>query len=230
MRYLGGKARIAKAILAAIQPKRDQLWVEPFVGGGWVAVESAKYVDRLLLADRHTELIVLWQALYAGWVPPAHISEAEYQQFKVGGEPHIRAFVGFGCSFGGKFFGGYARGEQRNWAAEASRSLVKKITVIRQCQEVTWYATRYHRLQLPSKPCTIYCDPPYIGTTKYQWPFSHKKFWAWADKQAEAGHAIYVSEYKAPAHWRAAAEFQTKTDMNTANGKEPRLERLWVPK
>ena len=55
-----------------------------------------------------------------------NISEEEYKLAKTR-KDHLKAFVGFGCSFAGKYFGGYARGsEERNYCSNAKHSILKK--------------------------------------------------------------------------------------------------------
>ena len=48
------------------------------------------------------------------------------------------------------------------------------------------------------KPCTIYCDPPYAGTTKYKDEFDHDKFYDWCRERKKEGHAVFISEYWMP--------------------------------
>lgn len=52
----------------------------------------------------------MWQALQQGWQPPEIITKDEYYYVKEHKDenPALTGFVGFGCSFGGKWFGGLA--------------------------------------------------------------------------------------------------------------------------
>src|SRR3990167_10829930 len=134
MRYMGGKSRVCKPIAAYINGVvGDRPYWEPFVGGGWV-LQHVK--ARLRFAsDLHGPLIRMWQALQSGWVPPSNVSEEEYRRLKAdeAADPALRAFVGFGCSFGGKWFGGYARSDreaQRNYAVNAKNSLTRKTPLV----------------------------------------------------------------------------------------------------
>lgn len=108
MRYQGSKRRLAKHIFPIILENRkdNQLYVEPFVGG----CNSIQHVEgRRWGNDSHFELIEMWKAVQSGWIPPTDISEKYYLQIKnnqVSFDPALVGFVGFGCSFGGKWWGG----------------------------------------------------------------------------------------------------------------------------
>ena len=72
----------------------------------------------------------MWKALQNGWIPPNDISEEEYKYIRENKNENmaLTSFVGFGCSFAGKWFGGYARSnDKRNYAKMAKNSLNKKI-------------------------------------------------------------------------------------------------------
>ena len=62
--------------------------------------------------DVHKELIHMWNALRGGWTPPEYISESEYKNVKENKDKYPSyyvGYVGFHSTFGGKYFGGYAR-------------------------------------------------------------------------------------------------------------------------
>ena len=104
VRYLGGKTRLAKHIANAIltdTPNR-KTYLEPMIGGGSVFAAMAPHFDFAVGADIHPDLILMYQALAQGWLPPTYVTEEEYQTLKHDPEPSaLRGFVGFGCSFGG---------------------------------------------------------------------------------------------------------------------------------
>lgn len=200
MRYLGGKSRIAKDVARVVSPRG--LWWEPFVGGGSVTPHLAKYYPEGLASDVHPALIALYQNVQArgvGWLP-AEVTQEQYQDAKTLPDTDpIKAFVGFGCAFGGKWFGGYARRagskEFANEAARTARSLTRCVVP----------AVQYRRLdflEIPAVPEvfeTLYCDPPYQGTEPYQVAeFDTAAFWRRAQDWATAGSRVFVSEYTAP--------------------------------
>ena len=163
MQYLGGKAKIRKQVKDVIEHYRgDREWYfEPFVGGGWVLQEIG---GKRIASDGNAALVTMYKALQYGWVPPDYVSEATWRQYKL--NPKIddptTAFCGFGCSFGGKWFGGYARSGKRVFAAGTKRALFKQLPLI---QNVKFRYGLFHEHN--PKGCIIYCDPPYENTTNY---------------------------------------------------------------
>ena len=115
MRYLGGKSRIAKPILEVIlanATERTGVYWEPFIGGGGMASKAAKHFNRCIYSDQDEDLMLMWEALATGWEPPEQVSEEEYKALRHAEPSALRGFVGYGCSFGGKWFGGYARSKK----------------------------------------------------------------------------------------------------------------------
>ena len=108
MRYMGGKVRIAKYLVPVLQErlKDKDTFVDLFCGS--CNIISAIKAPNRIANDLHKELIALHKAVQQGWVPPSVVTEEDYKQAKQA-EDHLKAFIGFGCSFSGKYFGGYAR-------------------------------------------------------------------------------------------------------------------------
>lgn len=133
MRYMGGKSRLAGPIAAYINAVRQpgQSYWEPFVGAGWV-LARVRGSGPVYASDNNPYLIELWRALQRGWVPPERVTEAEHRKAREGYMTMaLTAFIGFGCSFGGTWFGGYARDRQgRNYARQSSASLQRKLAAI----------------------------------------------------------------------------------------------------
>lgn len=194
MRYVGGKARIAKELVAQIPICRPIVW-EPFCGGLNTAEQFALRGQRVFCSDAHRPLISLYRAMQAGWVPPDHVSEDDYQVARNLPDTDPRkGFAGFGCSFGGKFFGGYARGDgDRNYALNAKRALTRQISLLRES-----IFNHLDFLKVEPGPCDwcIYADPPYASTQGYvSGPFDHELFWRRCEGWARYGVPVYVSEY-----------------------------------
>lgn len=227
MRYFGGKARIGKGIadyLTSIR-KDDQPYIEPFVGGGWIMyrMDGERYGF-----DKHPYLIDMYQELQKGWIPPTELSEDEYNYIKENKDElsHLTGFVGFGCSFAGKWFGGYARSKGRNYCLNAHNSIMKKMDNMNGVQ----FECKDYR-ELSPEGALIYCDPPYQGTTQYGdivGDFDTGEFW---DKVREwsKDNTVVVSEYSAPDDFVEVWRRETKTDMrNSDNRQEQRVEKLFV--
>lgn len=230
MQYLGGKSRVGKVLMNRVMAAvlERGAYIEPFVGGASMMIQAPSDVVRIG-GDANAALITLWKALADGWVPPGVVSEDTYRSVKDAMDSNnpLTAFVGFGCSFGGKWFAGYARSGSRNYAANARASLLRKVVKLR---GVTWVSGDYRTCPLLPH-AVIYCDPPYAGTTTYAATeqFDHGEFWAWCLAKHEDGHAVFVSEYAAPASFKMALEVVTKTDLHTKTGRERRVERLFIP-
>jgi len=113
MYYLGGKEKIANRLLEAIRPYAVGCTsiIEPFCGGCSVTSRLTQLNLPVLASDGHEALITMWEAFRSGWTPPEFVSEVEYKEYQRKKDPKdpMTAFVGFGCSFAGKYFGGYAR-------------------------------------------------------------------------------------------------------------------------
>lgn len=228
MQYFGGKARIAKEIARVLEQyrKKDQLYIEPFVGAGWVLSQIS---GKREASDKHPYLISMYKALQNGWTPPKEVSEEEYSKAKNGNcEDHLRGFIGFGCSFSGKWFGGYARSGSRNYCLNAHNSLMKKLENIK---DVTFQCKSFEELT-PEKSL-IYCDPPYKGTTQYGklvGDFDSEVFWDKMRNWSEA-NTVIISEYNAPDDFEEIWRKEVKTDIrNKNNVKEDRLEKLFIHK
>lgn len=229
MRYLGGKFRTAKQIAYQINSllQSGQAYWEPFVGAGWVL--SRVTCNKRYASDANHKLIALWQALQSGWVPPDLVSMEDYYTAMRGGyDDALTAFIGFGCSFSGKWFAGYASdGTGRNYARNARNSLILKIDTMK---DVVFFGADFFTIDPPESNCLIYCDPPYFGTTGYGAVpnFDSVAFWDKVLHLKQLGHTLVVSEYRAPDGFRCLASFDTKTDMHTKNGKEARVEKLFI--
>jgi len=203
MQYLGGKKTIAKEIAVVLESMRA---AKPFydVFCGSCAVVSAMSGERYA-NDASPALIAMYEAYRGGWRPPPDVSEDTYKELKSTKDPTdpMTAFAGFGCSFGGKWFAGYARDRnpatRRNFAATAARGLAKVMALM---DGVAFTCLDYRALVLP--PALVYCDPPYANTTGYAStsPFDSVTFWEAARGWQASGSIVVVSEYEAPEDWR----------------------------
>jgi len=227
MQYIGGKYRIATEIAKIINSiKASKVYIEPFCGACWVT----QYVDKRIIYayDSNESLINLWIALQNGWIPPESISEDEYNQLKNAIDSPLRTFAGLGCSFSGKWFGGYARETKsdRNYCLNTRNSLLKKIQRLR---NVNFKCVNFFDIEVENT--IMYLDPPYEGTTQngyIQESFDSDLFWKHADSLSKS-NVVLVSEYKAPKGFICFKEFKTKTDMrDSENQPIQRIERLFT--
>lgn len=227
MHYLGGKSKIRKPISEFLISKRSpgQIYWEPFVGGASILQELS---DVRYASDVNLPLITMYRCLQRGWIPPTVVSEDMYYSVKAKNDPYdpLTAFCGFGCSFAGKWWGGYARYKDDNYALFAHNSLLKQLPKI---QTVNFFCTDYKQ-EHPSG-MLIYCDPPYINTTKYSGTdsFDHELFWdrmrLWSQD-----NTVIISERIAPEDFMCVKEIPMKQNMHV-DGKNPvKIEKLFMYK
>jgi DNA adenine methylase len=226
MQYFGGKQRVAEGIASYLNGLCPPYFLEPFVGGLNVLprIESPLRIG----ADLCTPLITMYRALQEGWDPPQELSEEEYIRIKDIRDPYdpVTALAGFGCSFAGKWFGGYARrADPTSFAAIARRSLLRKFARVRPSDQ---FLAADFRSWDPIG-AVVYCDPPYLGATAYGYApgFPSDEFWAWV-RWLSRRNSVLVSEYRAPEDFVAGASFPTSTSIRDASGKTiPRIEKLF---
>lgn len=235
MRYIGGKSKLAGRIADVIlqnSPTRLD-YIEPFIGGGSVFGKVAPYFNRSYAGDLSEDLAVMWrEVLQNGWKPPENVTEEEYNDLKTAVPSALRGFVGFGGSFGGKWFGGYARGgfnsdgTPRNHQAESARA-VNRIARQLTGKDITIIHRSYDQWQ-PFPGSVIYRDPPYANSQGYTTgEFDSEKFWQVAKMWSETC-SVFVSEYAAPPGWEIIWEAEHRQSLTMpSQGREPTIERLF---
>ena len=234
MKYMGSKRRIAKYILPIILENRKpgQWYVEPFVGG-------ANLIDKVkgnrMGNDINYYLIELLRALQKGWLPPKIINEDFYNEIKNNKETHepwLVGFVGFTCSYSGKWFNSYARGFDRwgiprNYAEEARNNLLKQAQSL---ENIKFTNLNYQEMQIPPNSI-IYCDPPYQNTGGYKANkdiFNHPSFWQWCRDKGDEGHTVYISEYSAPSDFECLWEKEINSSLTKNTGAKKGKEKLFL--
>ena len=228
---MGSKNRIAKEILPIILKDRKphQWYVEPFVGG-------ANMIDKVeglrMGSDVNEYLIAMFQALQDGWTPPKVVTEQNYHEIKNNKDTYPKelvAYVGFSMSFGSKWWAGFAKnGRGDRYDTQAYNSMMKQIPKM---TDIKFSSLSYSELIIPENSI-IYCDPPYMQTTKYKSDFDHIEFWDWCRSKVIEGHNVFVSEYTAPQDFICIKEVKTNTQLaNGSNsGNMNKIERLFVHK
>ena len=199
MRYFGGKQRIAKPLSTFLNAQMvpGQIFVDLFCGSCNVVSNIRQDVKRYA-NDKNKYLPVLFERIQHGLKLPKYVPEEMYYMVKDLPEDTLeqiatKGFVGFGCSFGGKWWGGYARGgEGRNYAENAYNSTMKKAAKM---QDVGFFCMDYSDFVCPDGSL-VYCDIPYKNTTQYSavGNFDHEKFYSWLREQNNC--RVLVSEYK----------------------------------
>ena len=202
MQYFGGKAKIAKELSGVLNNYligNDKPFIDAFCGS--CNIISKIDSNRIRIAnDKHKELIAMWQWVKKMGVDrlPTDVSKELYYYIKTSttSPDWLKGFVGFGCSFAGKWWGGYATSDnkERNYAMNAINTIAKKLKGL---NNVTFVCGDYFDIVIPSVPSIIYCDIPYKNTTGYSGgTFNHEAFYQWAYLMKQFGHIVLVSEYE----------------------------------
>lgn len=186
---------------------------------GSCSVESKiKGFDRKILNDKHKYLIDLLKGVQNGYELPEQITEEQYKYIREHKDEDtiLTGFVGFGCSFGGKWFGGYARNKTHtNYALQSKKSLLKDMVTL---MDAEFICQDYRDVELP-QDCVIYADPPYDNTTGYgREKFDSQQFWEYA-REVSKSHLMFISEQSAPSDFVAIWErpFTRTLDVNKQN-------------
>lgn len=232
MHYFGGKQRISTELAALINKiaKYYPIYIEPFVGSAAILCKINH--RRRIASDANVALINMWRALSSGWVPPDQCTKELYLSIKAAADitNPLTAFVGIGCSYSGKWFGGFAKDSSgRNYCSNAKNSVMKKLNGL---HGVTWLVGEYDSISYRGN-AFVYCDPPYSGTTGYTavGTFDSDKFWEFVRCLTRLNKMVLVSEYLAPQDFCVLHEIPTKLDIRSRGGvKEHRIERVFVHK
>lgn len=232
MKYMGSKARHAKEIIPFLMDGHtpDMPYIEPFVGGGNMIDKIPSVLAPTRIGyDVHTYLIKMWQAVGLGWMPPEVFTEAQYRNIRDNKDnypPELVGYVGFALSYGGKWFGGWRRDKEgkRDYVDEAYRNAAKQFPLLRgvHFQEKSVFDVQ------PESASTIYCDPPYAGTTGYSNAFDHEGFYDWCRCMKQEGHRVFVSEYNMPDDFICVWEKSVTSSLTQDTGAKTNVERLFT--
>ena len=206
-------------------------------------ISNINYPNRIAY-DKDKYIIALMKAIRDGWTPPDEMTEGIYnglkqmsKDFDAGAEANewdyvSVAFAGYGCSFGGKWFGGFARGgltadgKARNHVAESARNLIK----MRPKLQGIKIQVKDYIVAPVGEGNVIYCDPPYSTGTQYKTTFDHTLFWEWVRFQSQINY-VYVSEYNAPDDFVTIWEKEHKSGIDhNAKIHKSTVEKLFVYK
>lgn len=238
MKYMGSKNRHAKEIIPIILKDRgSKPYIELMVGG-------ANMIDKVkgerFGYDINEYLIALFQELQKGWIPPDYVSEDEHKDVRLNRDrypPYYVGFVGFCCSYSGKWFGGFARNvsranpdhenlnkTSRNYCAESKRNLLKQLPNI---LDVIFECKSYLDVEI-NETSIIYLDPPYQGTTKYKDAFDHDAFWDFCRQKSLQVHDVFISEYTAPDDFECVWSKEVNNSLTKNTGAKKGVEKLFI--
>ena len=199
MKYLGSKNRISKHLKPIIEGYLvdKKTYIEPFVGGANM-IDKIDF-DNKIGSDINHYLIDLLNKLKEGTdFLPNTITEEEYKKVKDNKDIYpdwYVALVGFGATFGARWFEGYARDKKtgRDLPNESIRNLKKQAPNLKNITFKTCGYEAYKNV----KNAVIYCDIPYSNSKRYKDPFNKDEFINFL-LELDESNVILVSEYEMP--------------------------------
>ena len=216
MKYLGGKQRLGKYIAVFLKQKWEQLiengismngYIEPFCGSLGVLKNMTDLKTAIIANDYHPDLIQMWKEVRDNtFIYPIKVTEEEYINAKQISSPSaLKSFIGFGLSFGGRYFGAFAHkytnDKKEDFCKEMTNSLKRISPLIKNVE-----FTNINYLQMKPMNMFIYCDPPYKSTKypikyrigiKHYDVFNNEEFWEIMRKWSMENFVI-ISEMFAP--------------------------------
>ena len=202
-------------------------YLEPFLGSGAVlaAVSKVWTFPRVVVSDAHPDLVLMWQAIAAGWQPPTRFTLAEYNALRDAEPSALRGFAGFGSSYGGKWFTSFVdRAYDKQFGTMTPPFAATAARAVRKLRPVLARAALSccdYRTHTPGPGTVVYCDPPYGGTMGYDGTldFDSAEFWRVAAGWVRDGALVLVSEQEAPADWRPVALRPRRATFRVGAGK-----------
>lgn len=234
MQYLGSKARLSKELVPIIQKYIDynniETYVEPFVGGANV-IDKIKCKTRIGSDINKYLIALLEKCKNESFDLPEFVNKEMYDEIRYNFKNKTNKYddwfygiVGFGASFGGKFFGGFAKNKKgTNYILQAKNNLIKQSIKL---VDINFKVCDY-KYYSNIKNAVIYCDPPYRNTTKYSNGIDYEEFYQWC-RDMSKNNIVLISEYEMPADFTCIWEKELSTNFDSnRTAKQTRIERLY---
>jgi len=234
MKYMGSKSRHAKEIIPIIMRKHkpNMYYIEPFVGGGNVIdkIPCKKRIGCDSNGDVIKALISIRDSINSIPKDDLEFTEEQYKTLRTDLNYPFREYLGFVVSYGAKWLGGWSRGNNskglpRDYVKEGYSNALKQSPLL---QGIALHHKSVFDIGTLKGKSTIYCDPPYEGTTRYKDDFNHDNFWQWCRDKVTQGHDVYVSEYNAPSDFVCIWEKGVNSSLTRDTGGKKAIERLFV--
>lgn len=235
---MGSKARHAKELLPIIlkDHKPDMWYVEPFVGGAnMISKVDTTVAPKRIGFDSNEYLIAFFKALQQGYTPPLNIDLDFYNDVNTNKEKYDMATVacvGFCFTYAAKWFGGFIGNSKdvvcvgRDRLGESYRAVEK---ARKEVSGINFQYKSVFNLSFENSGlCTIYCDPPYAGTTKYKDDFDHERFYEWCRDRHKEGHKVFVSEYNMPDDFICVWSKEVNNSLTKDTGSKKGIEKLFT--
>jgi len=225
MKYLGGKHGVGKLIAEFLTDACPAItvngYLEPFCGSlGVFKNMTNQHYKKYIASDQQPDIIEMWKKIQANTLRiPKNITEREYNILKETKSPNaMKAVAGFGLSFGGKYFAGYAQkwagNSGRNFLNEFKNSIDKIKDSIRK-DNVIFYNKSY--IDFKPNNMLIYCDPPYKSTEGYSTgAFDHELFWNIMRKWSK-NNCVFISEESAPSDFKVVWKKRKRRTLDKTN-------------
>jgi DNA adenine methylase len=248
MRYFGGKAKIgvkiADILKKIINKHQDQGqdhldgYIEPFCGALGVLRHMTDTQLDCYASDICNDLILLWSLVQKGKFKNPHITEKDWLRLKNSKKDSaLKAFAGFGCSFGGQWFSGFSNNfEDKDHSTISYNSIMKKIAPYIKDVQFNCLDYRDYTKYLKNKKFLIYCDGPYMNTehkfsTTNKNKFDYDEFWSIMRLWTKMGSIVFVSEYNAPSDFICIFEIKINNGINAKHYSTNKcIEKLFVHK
>ena len=206
-------------------------YIEPFCGSLGVlrvVADTFPASATIMASDYHPDLVQMWSEVQAGTfeypAAEACATEEDYLRIKAmklpdGGAIALKAFIGFGLGFGGRYFASfapkYANGKKEDFLGEMTHSVQTVQSILRKPtpRPTVSFQCRDYRDVVSANSANstnannlIYCDPPYRSTRfpiKYRRDIKHyddfdsDEFWE-TMRGWSAENTVLVSEMSAP--------------------------------
>ena len=238
MQYMGSKNRFAKELVPIIESyitSETKGYLEPFVGGANMIDKVS--CDKKYGCDLNEYLIELLKHIQETVKDiPEFILKDDYLEVKNNKENYpiwYQGLIGF-CSFGNKFWNGYASNGKEDITGERTKSYFKSLKEQHEnLKNITFKHCSFQDVN-NIKGFVIYCDPPYRGTTKYKTDeFPYDEYYDWCRKMSK-NNIVLCSEYWMPNDFECIWEKETKANFDcnrdSNDDKNKRVEKLFIIK
>lgn len=232
MKYQGGKhrtgAKIVEHIMEHTPEDNSGVFYDLFCGSCAVIKHIPDQYTKIA-NDIDRDLIWLFQWVQNDIIPhytKEEITKDQYYKIKSLKECHpMKAYVGIFGSYAGKKWGGYARGENRDYFQEATSGLIELRPHI---QDVIFMSEQYNKIPIVNNSI-VYCDPPYQGTTGYKYGIDYDEFYDYLQiLRNEKGCHVFLSEYTAPDNFIEIWSNEQKTTLaKDTDNSHKRIDKLW---
>jgi len=238
MKYYGGKTIYGKeisTILKNIMIKNNIYnYIEPFCGALGVFKHMNMHDNKYIYIgnDISKDLILLWKSVSEKTFVNPKINYKKWNLLKNSNNNSAeRAFAGYGCSFGGIFFGSYIDNNDQTY------NNIMKYDI----NFIKFVNKDYINLDkiLTKGNFLIYCDPPYVNTDNSPYNrinknkkevFNTKQFWSIIKKWISYGNIVVVSEFSIPKNIESVCIWRKKRRNllnNNFNNKDYFYEKLF---